>query len=65
MFERHGPDVFAVLEVPMVQAALGGEVEVETLDGTETHRHRARDRVGDHGPPARQGDAEPRPRRTR
>ena len=35
MFERHGPDVFAVLEVPMVQAALGGEVQVDTLDGTE------------------------------
>ena len=35
VFERHGPDVFAVLEVPMVQAALGGEVQVETLDGTE------------------------------
>ncbi len=35
VFERHGPDVFAVLDVPMVQAALGGEVVVETLDGTE------------------------------
>jgi molecular chaperone DnaJ len=35
VFERHGPDVFAVLEIPMVQAALGGEVQVETLDGTE------------------------------
>lgn len=35
VFERHGPDVFAVLEVPMVQAALGGEVRVDTLDGTE------------------------------
>ena len=35
VFERHGPDVFAVLEVPMVQAALGGEVQVATLDGTE------------------------------
>lgn len=35
MFERHGADAFAVLEVPMVQAALGGEVQVATLDGTE------------------------------
>jgi molecular chaperone DnaJ len=35
VFERHGPDVFAVLDVPMVQATLGGELEVETLDGTE------------------------------
>jgi molecular chaperone DnaJ len=35
VFERHGADAFAVLEVPMVQAALGGEVQVATLDGTE------------------------------
>jgi molecular chaperone DnaJ len=35
VFERHGPDVFATLEVPMVQAALGAEIEVETLDGVE------------------------------
>ena len=36
VFERHGQDVFAVLEVPMVQAALGAELEVETIDGPET-----------------------------
>jgi molecular chaperone DnaJ len=35
VFERHGQDVFAVLEVPMVQAALGAEIEIETLDGVE------------------------------
>ena len=35
MFERRGTDVFTVLDVPMVQAALGAEVEVETLDGAE------------------------------
>jgi molecular chaperone DnaJ len=35
VFERRGTDLFAVLEVPMVQAALGAEVEVETLDGPE------------------------------
>jgi molecular chaperone DnaJ len=35
VFERRGPDVFAVLDVPMVRAALGGEVEIETLDGPE------------------------------
>jgi molecular chaperone DnaJ len=58
VFERHGPDVFAVLEIPMVQAALGGEVQVATLDDTE--------RVGidpgpspDHRPPEGQGDPEP------
>jgi molecular chaperone DnaJ len=36
VFERHGQDVFAVLEVPMVQAALGADLEVEALEGTET-----------------------------
>jgi len=35
VFERHGQDVFAVLEVSMVHAALGAEVEVETLDDLE------------------------------
>ena len=35
VFERRGPDVFAVLDVPMTRAALGGEVEIETLDGPE------------------------------
>jgi molecular chaperone DnaJ len=36
VFERHGQDVFAVVDVPLVQAALGARLEVETLDGTET-----------------------------
>jgi molecular chaperone DnaJ len=36
VFERHGQDVFAILDVPLVQAALGARVEVETLDGTES-----------------------------
>lgn len=35
VFERRGTDVFATLEVPMVQAALGAEIEIETLDGPE------------------------------
>jgi molecular chaperone DnaJ len=35
LFERRGQDLFAVLEVPMVQAALGAELEVETLDVQE------------------------------
>ena len=35
VFERRGQDLFAVLEVPMVHAAIGTEVEVETLDGSE------------------------------
>ncbi len=36
VFARHGQDLFAVLEVPMVQAALGAEIVVETLDGPES-----------------------------
>jgi molecular chaperone DnaJ len=35
VFERRGTDLFALLDVPMTQAALGAEVEVETLDGLE------------------------------
>jgi molecular chaperone DnaJ len=35
VFERRGQDLFAVLDVPMVQAALGAELEVPTLDGVE------------------------------
>ena len=35
LFERRGQDLFAVLEVPMTTAALGGDVTVATLDGEE------------------------------
>ena len=35
VFERRGQDLAAVLEVPLTRAILGGEVEVETLDGSE------------------------------
>ncbi|HEU4356690.1 MAG TPA: molecular chaperone DnaJ [Actinomycetota bacterium] len=35
VFERRGQDLFATLEVPMVQAALGAELEIDTLDGAE------------------------------
>lgn len=35
VFERRGQDVFAVLEIPMTQAALGAEIGFETLDGQE------------------------------
>ena len=34
-FERRGSDLVSVLEIPMTLASLGGEVEVETLDGVE------------------------------
>ncbi|MEX2275121.1 MAG: molecular chaperone DnaJ [Actinomycetota bacterium] len=35
VFERHGQDLATVLEIEMTQAALGAEIEVETLDGRE------------------------------
>jgi len=35
VFDRRGQDLFAVLDVPMPRAALGADLEVETLDGTE------------------------------
>lgn len=34
VFERRGQDLFATLDVPLVLAALGGEAEVETFDGS-------------------------------
>ncbi|GIV00621.1 MAG: chaperone protein DnaJ [Actinomycetota bacterium] len=38
VFERRGQDLFAVLEVPMEQAALGAELEIDTLEGPERIR---------------------------
>ncbi len=38
VFERRGSDLFAVLDVPLSRAALGAELEVETLDGAERVR---------------------------
>jgi molecular chaperone DnaJ len=35
-FERHGDDLFQVRRVSIAQAALGTELEVETLDGAQT-----------------------------
>jgi molecular chaperone DnaJ len=37
-FDRRGQDLHAVLDVSITQAALGGEVAVQTLDGPETIR---------------------------
>jgi molecular chaperone DnaJ len=37
-FERRGQDLVSVLLVPFTQAALGAEVEVQTLDGAERIR---------------------------
>jgi molecular chaperone DnaJ len=33
VFDRRGPDLVSVLELPLTAAVLGGEVEVDTLDG--------------------------------
>ncbi len=38
VFERRGQDLFAILEVPMAQSALGADLEIETLDGVERVR---------------------------
>jgi len=38
LFERRGSDLYAVLEVPVTQAALGVELDVLTLDGEERVR---------------------------
>lgn len=35
VFERRGQDLFAIVDVPVTQAALGAELEIETLDGIE------------------------------
>jgi molecular chaperone DnaJ len=37
-FERRGQDLHAVLDVSITQATLGGEIEVETLDGPDRLR---------------------------
>ncbi len=36
LFERDGPDLHCRAPVPMVKAALGGEVEIPTIDGERT-----------------------------
>ena len=38
MFERHGQDLVHRLHVPVTQAALGVQLDYETLDGTEELR---------------------------
>ena len=38
VFARRGQDLFATLEVPMTQAVLGADVEISTLDATESIR---------------------------
>jgi molecular chaperone DnaJ len=37
-FERRGQDLFTVLDISVTQASLGGEIEIEGLDGAETIR---------------------------
>jgi molecular chaperone DnaJ len=38
VYERHGQDLHALLRISMVQASLGAEVLVDTLDGQEAVR---------------------------
>jgi molecular chaperone DnaJ len=35
-FERRGQDLYTVLDIPVTRAALGGSIEIETLDDRET-----------------------------
>ena len=37
-FERRGQDLFAVLDISVPHAALGGDVQIQGIDGTETVR---------------------------
>jgi molecular chaperone DnaJ len=37
-FERQGQDLYGVLDVTITQASLGGEIEIDTLDGPERLR---------------------------
>ncbi|MGH2677320.1 MAG: molecular chaperone DnaJ [Actinomycetota bacterium] len=46
VFDRQGQDLVCVLEVPFTAAALGAEVEVETLDGPATVKVPAGTRAG-------------------
>jgi molecular chaperone DnaJ len=46
VFERHGQDLLCTLDLPLALALLGGEVEIETLDGRERLRIPAGTRAG-------------------
>ena len=59
-FQRDGADLYCRVPISMVQAALGGEFTVRTLDGTEFEGQRSRGRaVGAPTAAARQGHAGP------
>ena len=60
IFQRDGADLYCRVPISMVQAALGGEFTVRTLDGTELQGQRSRRRaVGAAIETARQGHAGP------
>ncbi|HEV3475435.1 MAG TPA: molecular chaperone DnaJ [Actinomycetota bacterium] len=46
VFRRQGQDLVCVLETPLTTALLGGDVEIETLDGVETLSIRPGTRAG-------------------
>ena len=56
-FVREGNDIFSQVDLTIVQAALGATVTVETLDGADRARVRARDAARRGARAARQGHA--------
>jgi molecular chaperone DnaJ len=58
IFQRDGSNLFCRVPVSMAEAALGGEIEVPTIDGGRKPGEGAgRQPVGQADAPARQGDA--------
>jgi molecular chaperone DnaJ len=47
VFRRQGPDLVTVLELPVTVALLGGDLEIDTLDGPEVVRVRPGTRAGE------------------
>ena len=57
-FQRDGADLYCRVPISMVQAALGGEFSVRTLDGGDAQgAHPRRRAIGPSDAPARQGHA--------
>ena len=60
VFQRDGADLYCRVPISMVQAALGGEFTVHTLDGAEFAGQHPRGRaIGPAAEAARQGHADP------
>lgn len=48
LFERHGNDIYLRLPISIVQAAMGDEVEISTLDGPRNLKIPAETQTGEH-----------------